>query len=170
MKQTRPDGRRPRYDWHRRDLRRRVLIVIPAILLLAFSSPPAHAVGPYTADGDTVVDRGTGLQWQKDDDAMPRNWQEALAYCENLSLHAQTDWRLPNIRELKSIVDVNRYYPATDPAFHCRLSSYWSSTTVTDQHPAKSAWNVFFANGDDNWDAKDKGHYVRCVRSGQSGL
>jgi len=129
------------------------------------------AVGPYTADGDTVIEQGTGLQWQKSDAATPCvNWQDALAYCENLSLYSQTDWRLPSIRELKSIINVSRYYPAIDPAFHCRLSSYWSATTVADQQPAKSAWNVFFANGDDNWDARDKVHYVRCVRSGQSGL
>ncbi|MEW6711940.1 MAG: DUF1566 domain-containing protein [Candidatus Riflebacteria bacterium] len=111
-----------------------------------------------------------GSNGKKSDDAMPRNWQDALAYCENLSLNSQTAWRLPNIRELKSIVDVSRYYPAIDPAFHCRLSSYWSATTVADQQPDKSAWMVFFANGDDNWDAKDKGHYVRSVRSEQSGL
>lgn len=133
------------------------------------STSPAFAVGPFNTGEDTVFDRGTGLEWQKTDDATPRTWQDALAYCENLSLHSQTDWRLPNIRELKSIVDVSRYYPAIDPAFHCRLSSYWSATTVAGQQPATNAWIVFFANGDDNWDAKDKGHSVRCVRSGLSG-
>jgi hypothetical protein len=144
--------------------------VLSLFFFLMFSPSPACAVGPYSAGHDTVVDQGTGLEWQKSDDAIPRNWQDALAYCENLSLYSQTDWRLPNIRELKSIVDVSRFYPAMDPAFHCRLSSYWSATTVADQHPATSAWTVFFANGDDNWETKDKGHYVRCVRSGQSGL
>jgi len=154
--------------WRVRQGRRpwRVTGVILAFFIAAFSSLPAHGVGPYTAGDDTVVDQGTGLEWQKSDDATPRNWQDALDYCEDLSLHSQTDWRLPNIRELKSIVDVSRYYPAMDQTFHCRLSSYWSATTVADQHPAGNAWNVFFANGDDNWDAKDKSHYVRCVRGG----
>ena len=136
-----------------------------ALLFLAISCPPAHAIGPYSAAGSTVLDQGTGLEWQKSDDATPRTWQEALAYCENLSIDSKTDWRLPNIRELKSLVDVSRYYPAIDPALPCQLSSYWSATTVADS-PAANGWIVFFANGDDNWDVKSNAYYVRCVRTG----
>ncbi|MEK6201632.1 MAG: DUF1566 domain-containing protein [Desulfobulbaceae bacterium] len=134
-------------------------------LLSAFSCPPVHALGPYTVGSHTVVDQKTGLEWQKNDDARPRNWQDALAYCEKLSLDSKSDWRLPNIRELKSIVDDGRYYPAIDPAFSCQPSSYWSATTVTDD-PGTSAWHVHFGNGDDIWDLKAKTHHVRCVRAG----
>lgn len=157
--------------WHvgqRRGLRRTMGVIL-GLLFFVFSCPPVHAIGPYTAGSKTVVDKGTGLEWQKSDDATPRNWQDALAYCENLSLDSKTDWRLPSIRELKSIVDVNRYYPVIDPAFSCQLSSYWSSTTVAD-YPTTSAWHVHFGNGDDIWDLKAKAHNVRCVRSGLSGL
>ncbi|MBU0663778.1 MAG: DUF1566 domain-containing protein [Proteobacteria bacterium] len=142
--------------------------VVLVFLFFAFC-PPAQAVGPYTAGSNTVVDQGTGLEWQKSDDATPRNWQDSLAYCESLSLDSKTDWRLPSIRELKSIADVSRYYPATDPAFSCQLSSYWSATTVTD-YPTTSAWHVHFGNGDDIWDVKAKKYNVRCVRAGLSGL
>lgn len=136
-------------------------------LLITFSCPPAHAIGPYSGGSNTVIDQGTGLEWQKGGDATPRNWQDALAYCEDLSLDSQTDWRLPNIRELKSIVDIRRFYPAVDPVFTSQSAYYWSATTVTN-YPATSAWTVSFANGDDNWYVKTNTYPVRCVRAGIS--
>ena len=147
---------------------------IAASLLFVVFCPPVHAVGPYTAGSKTVVDQGTGLEWQKSDDGTPRNWRNSLAYCEDLSLNAKTDWRLPNIRELKSIVNISRYHPASDPVFTSRFSSYWSATTVTTvaavtaatNQPATSAWIVNFANGDDNWYVKTDSYLVRCVRGG----
>lgn len=164
MKQNRPDTWRPWRNTQGRGMRRTMGVIL-ALLFFALSCPSADAIGPYTVGSNTVVDQGTGLEWQKNDDATPRNWQSALAYCENLSLDSKTDWRLPNIRELKSIVDVNRYYPAIAPAFTSRLAYYWSATTVTN-YPAISAWTVSFANGDDNWYVKAKSFYVRCVRAG----
>jgi hypothetical protein len=125
----------------------------------------SYGVGPYVVEKNTVLDQGTGLEWQKSDTGTVSNWQDSLAYCEKLSLDSKTDWRLPNIRELKSIVDLGRYYPAIDPAFICRSAYYWSSDTVAD-HPTTSAWNVFFANGDDNWHPKSTNYYARCVRGG----
>lgn len=169
MKQNRPDTWHPWRTTQRRGIRRTMGVIL-ALLLFALSCPSADAIGPYTVGtvgSNTVVDQGTGLEWQKSDDATPRNWQNALAYCENLSLDSKTDWRLPNIRELKSIVDVNRYYPAIAPAFTSRSAYYWSGTTVTN-YPATSAWTVSFANGDDNWYVKAKSYYVRCVRAGIS--
>jgi len=164
IKENRPEARHPWRTMLRKGIRR-IIDVILASLFFVFFCPFAHAIGPYTPGNNTVVDQGTGLEWQKSDDATPRNWQNALAYCENLSLDSKTDWRLPNIRELKSIVDVNRYYPAIAPAFTSRSAYYWSATTVTD-YPATSSWTVTFANGDDNWYVKTKSYYVRCVRAG----
>lgn len=138
-----------------------------SLLLLSFvlSCPPANAIGPYTSEGSTVIDQGTGLEWQKSDTSPLHTWQNALGYCEELSLDAKTDWRLPNIRELKSLVDYSRYYPAIDPDIPCQSASYWSATTVAgDAH--SSAWSVFFGNGDDIWQAKTSSYQVRCVRAG----
>lgn len=143
--------------------------VIPAVLFCTLACSSAHAIGPYTIGGRTIIDQGTGLEWQKSDDNTLRNWQEGLAYCEALSLDSKTDWRLPNIRELKSIVDVSRYYPVIDPAFSCQLSPYWSASSVAN-YPSTSAWVVHFGVGDDNWYDKSSNYYVRCVRAGLSGL
>lgn len=135
------------------------------IFTFVFCCLPAYAVGPYNTGSNTVVDKGTGLEWQKSDNAALYSWEEALGYCENLSLDAKIDWRLPNIRELKSLLDYSRYYPAVDSAIPCRSSTYWSSTTVAnDTH--LSAWSIFFGNGDDIWKLKSDSFHVRCVRGG----
>jgi hypothetical protein len=167
MKEKRAEAWHPGCIMQRRGLRR-ITGVIPASLFFVLFCPPAHAIGPYTAASNTVVDQGTGLEWQKSDDGTLRNWQNGLAYCEDLTLNAKTDWRLPNIRELKSIVNISRYHPASDPVFSSRFSSYWSATTVTTvtNQPATSAWIVNFANGDDNWYVKTDSYLVRCVRGG----
>jgi hypothetical protein len=137
------------------------------LVLLSFIlfSLPAHAIGPYTSKSKTVIDQGTALEWQKNTSNTPVNWQNALAYCENLSLDSQNDWRLPNIRELKSLVDYNRYYPAIDPGIPCKSSTYWSATSVASD-TQKTAWSVFFGNGDDIWKIKSMSFNVRCVRDG----
>ena len=136
-------------------------------LMLSFSvlcSPPVYGIGPYITGSKTVIDQGTGLEWQRNDKGTLHTWEDALAYCETLSLDAKTDWRLPNIRELKSLVDYSRYYPATDPAIPCQSSSYWSATTVADDGHL-SAWSVFFGNGDDIYRVKTGRYHVRCVRA-----
>ncbi len=128
------------------------------------SNPPSHAIAPYTPGIHTVIDQGTGLEWQKNDNNTLHTWQNARDHCETLSLDAKTDWRLPNIRELKSLVDYNRYYPATDPSIPCQSSSYWSATTVANDAQT-SAWSIFFGNGDDLWSTKTARYHVRCVRT-----
>lgn len=118
-----------------------------------------------------VVDNKTGLAWQDDyadngGEIKEATWQEALVYCEELSLGSRDDWRLPNIKELRSIVDRSRYDPAIDAVFTNVTSDYyWSSTTgVSD---SSYAWSVYFKYGDDGWYSKTDENPVRCVRGGQ---
>lgn len=89
----------------------------------------------FEAKGDTVLDRATGLTWQRADDGRTRNWQQALAYCAGLHLGGLEDWRLPNVKELESIVDYSRHAPALDEHY-LEMSDpkgwFWSSTTHGD--------------------------------------
>lgn len=83
------------------------------------------------ADG-TVTDQLSGLTWQQQDDGKVRDWENALAYCADLSLAGHTDWRLPNVKELQSIVDYSRHDPALDPHYFSQSDPtgwFWSSTT-----------------------------------------
>ena len=129
------------------------------------------AAGGYKDNGDgTVMDTSTGLTWQQ---ATPDNlmtWEEALSYCETLNLGNYTDWRLPTIMELLSLVDHSSYNPAINTTyFPDTVSSfYWSSTTGALY--THYAWGVYFYYGDDYYFSKNYNYYhVRAVRGGQSG-
>ncbi len=101
----------------------------------------------YTDNGnETITDNATGLVWQKSGSHNPAGWPEAISYCNNLSL-AGGGWRLPNIKELQSIIDFGRVSPATNPLFTSTQNGfYWSSTTVMGNQ--NNAWILYFLNGD----------------------
>jgi len=56
----------------------------------------------------TISDHATGLMWQHSDDGQMRDWESALSYAENLELDGLDNWRLPNAKELQSILDYTR--------------------------------------------------------------
>lgn len=125
------------------------------------------------SDSGVVTDSVTGLQWQdnyrdNDNNITLASWEDAINYCENLSLDGGK-WRLPNIRELDSILDVGRIdtiaTPLTSPVFqNGTFNPYWSSTTSEHSHTA--AWFIHFGTGNSSSDfSKASTFYVRCVRS-----
>jgi len=135
---------------------------------------PALAAGEFIDNGNgTVTDIGTGLMWQQATAPGTYTWQQALAYCENLTLAGHSDWRLPNRNELQSLVDYGRYNPAINTDYFPDTvsgdfwSGYWSSTTSAS-YPSY-AWGVYFGYGGLNDYFKSNGYYVRAVRGGQSG-
>ena len=121
----------------------------------------------YTKSGNIVTDSVTGLEWQDDAVGAITTWQGAITRCEALTLDTHSDWRLPNLNELTSIVDDTRSYPSVDPTFQNTISNaYWSSTTSASN--SSSAWLVSFDRGVQNGRFfKTDNDYVRCVRAGQ---
>ena len=99
-------------------------------------SGPTWGKNQFTDIGRGMVeDRATGLTWQKTDDGRTRNWPEALAYCQNLDVGGKSDWRLPNVKELETIVDYRHHAPALDERFLKMTDPtgwFWSSTTHGD--------------------------------------
>lgn len=90
----------------------------------------------FADNGDgTITDLATGLMWQKADDGVGRNWEDALSYAENLELAGYNDWYLPDVKELHSIVDYTRNDPAINPIFVTTDKSgwYWTSTSYLDR-------------------------------------
>ena len=99
----------------------------------------------FTDNGDgTITDKATNLMWMQDDNGAGVYWEEALTYAENFEYAGYTDWRLPDVKELQSIVDYTRspgttHSAAMDPLFHCTemineagqsdYPFFWSSTT-----------------------------------------
>ncbi|MFO6446118.1 DUF1566 domain-containing protein [Erythrobacter sp. NE805] len=96
----------------------------------------AYGINAFIVGEQTISDRATGLMWQRRDDGRMRSWAEALAYCNGLTLGGAKDWRLPNAKELHSIVDYTRS-PAIDPRFVLSdTAAYlWSSTTHLEAPP-----------------------------------
>jgi len=137
-------------------------------------------------NNDTVTDTSTGLMWQQTTGTLSKavmTWEEALSFCENLSLGGYDDWRLPNKNELLSIMDFSTKPAINTTAFPDALSlnvfsssNYWSSTTRKiiragdSQTLAWDAWNIDFYYGFDDCDSKSDYYYVRAVRGGQSNL
>ena len=65
------------------------------------------------SNGDgTVTDTDTGLMWQQDPSNNSKQWNIALSSSEYSNLADYTDWRLPTIKELHSLVDYRRFNPA----------------------------------------------------------
>lgn len=131
--------------------------------------------GRFIGDETIIVDQCTALMWQKDtadvdgDGASgpgdASTWEAALSYCEQLELGGMTDWRLPNVRELQSIVDYGRTNPSIDPAFGAGPVWYWTSST--HGQGGHEAWAVYFFNGevDQGQGAGPDLPFVRAVRN-----
>ena len=115
-------------------------------------------------DDGTISDMATGLMWQAADDGISKNWEEALEAAENLKLGGHSDWRLPNAKELQSIVDYTSSpqttgTPAIDPLFETteindpdgaagHYPFFWTGTTHLDgANPYASAAYVTFGEG-----------------------
>ena len=109
---------------------------------------PDYGENDFVDNGDgTVTDKASGLVWQKVDDGKTRDWEEALACAENLKLADHEDWRLPNAKELQSIVDYTRAPdaakaarrgPAIDAEFFDITedeSYFWTNTTLPEAKP-----------------------------------
>jgi hypothetical protein len=110
--------------------------------------------------GKTLTDKRTSLVWQ-DEKIEKMSHQKAVLFCKDLNLNGYSDWRLPNIDELKSIVDYNFRDPAILQIFESvPLGYYWSSTKGSDS----LFWIVDFVEGDDTWHHKTNKYFVRCVR------
>jgi len=104
--------------------------------------------GRFVDNGDgTVTDNCTGLMWQKDTARGGYTWQQALKYCERLEFAGHDDWRLPNVRELVSIVDYGRINPSIDPVFQVSggmSPRYWSSSHTVSLSISTTAWCAEF--------------------------
>ena len=114
----------------------------------------------------TISDTDTGLMWQQITAPGTYTWDYAMEYCKSLNLAGFTDWRLPTIKELVSIVEYSRYSPAinTDYFLGTLELHYWSSTTYACI--TSTAWLVDFNIGDIFVNNKLNNYYVRAVRGG----
>ncbi len=113
----------------------------------------------------TIKDTHRGYLWQKAGDGAKHTKDSASSYCGGLELDGYTDWRLPTIEELQTIIDNTRYDPALAIDFFQGASDwYWSSSAYASN--PYLAWYVSFYQGTVHWDSNDLPLFVRCVRGG----
>ena len=113
---------------------------------------PDYGVNDFMDNGDgTITDTATGLMWSEADSGEGMDWDDALAWVQHKNEEnylGYSDWRLPNAKELQSIVDYTRSPQTTnsaaiDPVFNVtsiidedgqtNYPFYWASTTHVDE-------------------------------------
>jgi hypothetical protein len=139
---------------------------------------PAYGENDFVDNGDpstgsgqvgTITDNATGLMWAQDDSGVGLTWEDALAWVEQKNAEGYlgySDWRLPDAKELQSIVDYTRAPDTTgsaaiDPLFNVTAITneagqtdypfYWSSTTHTSQRNGRNAAYVAFGRAMGYW-------------------
>lgn len=114
----------------------------------------------------TVTDTNTNLMWQQISPESAKNWRDALSYCENLTLAGYDDWRLPNIKELESLVDYLICPSLKTDVFSDSESTatFWTSTSTTASPTANYSSIITFSNGECGLENKISLLRVRAVR------
>lgn len=128
----------------------------------------------FVVEGETVADRLTGLVWSRDANPLgfPLAWPEALAAVQGLNASGYggfADWRLPNRRELRSLLSFaakNPALPEGHPFVHVFLGWYWSSTSAAID-PAY-AWYVHLEGARMFYGRKDQYSLLWPVRGGEA--
>lgn len=126
-------------------------------------SPMPH----FTDNGnETITDNFTGLTWQKIQSSTTLSWEEALLSAGSSTTAGNTDWRLPDIRELQSLNDPTLSKPSFNKTFfpNCISGNYWSSTSM--KNIATKAWDINIEYGIVSYDEKTLRQNVLLVRGG----
>ncbi|MFZ4789470.1 MAG: DUF1566 domain-containing protein [Candidatus Competibacteraceae bacterium] len=150
----------------------------------------------FTDNGNgAVTDNLTGLVWLKNANCEDTvggvtktggrlSWANAMTWAVNLASgkcglidgSVAGQWRLPNVKELSSLVDAGFYNPSVpntagtgqwaegQPFTAVQAEHYWSSTTCAAD--SSGAWLVYLISGDVYWDGKSHGFFVWPVRGG----
>ena len=129
-------------------------------------------VAGFDRNGMVVTDSVTGLMWQDDyrdngGNIKQAKWQSAIDYCEALRLDGYDDWRLPNIRELGTIIDYNQGSIAINPVFQKAIADFYISSSTYTRYESYE-WGISFLRGECDLNSKDHEHYIRCVRTGSN--
>ena len=145
-------------------------------------------IGGGCPTGDQTVIWGEGemqREWQRCDDGRMYNYEDSVSYCNELVLDGHSDWRMPDLTELKSLVvctngcpvplknpQSDPYYcgddscpgayetPTIDGAFQCDNSAFWTSTFAY----AGRMWTIWFGDGGMAETHPESIAFVRCVR------
>ncbi len=121
---------------------------------------------------DAVLDKETGLVWEKSPETTITQWSGAMYACIDKTVGGRKGWRLPSVHELQSLVDPSvaapgPTLPPVHPFLNVQSSHYWSASTRADF--STGAWTVFFGSGIVGSSDKITDHnHAWCVRGGHN--
>jgi hypothetical protein len=174
------------------------VVFVLVVGLLGFTIAPAKAMQLESWDkkingqnrfmvlgefsGAAVLDRETGLVWERDptaigssgqDDAGIDSWAVAAFKCIRKAVGGRKGWRLASVHELTSLVDVSVSpndvrLPLGHPFQNIGTDFYWTATTYAVE-PSR-AWVLRFLGGGVVTEDKPAAHPFWCVRSPLAGL
>ena len=122
-------------------------------------------------DDQAVMDRETGLVWQRSPLPDTMTWYAAVGHCYTLANGSRRGWRLPGQAELSSLVDYEQSNPSLPPGHpfqDIQAGQYWSANTFPGHNSSLDhAWLVDMNAGGSGWYfSKTTSAYTWCVRGG----
>ena len=121
-------------------------------------------------DDNGVLDKETGLVWEKSPSTGIYIWVNAISHCiSDLNVGVRKGWHLPTVEQLASLVDTSGdslKLPTGHPFTNVQSRGYWSATTYPSSTTV--AWGVHFGDGYVDAYAEANYYYAWCVRGGQS--
>ena len=125
-----------------------------------------YGVNDFIDNGDgTITDSATGLMWQQADSGSGMNWEAALAYAEGLALADHYDWRLPDAKELQSIVDYTRSPSTTGSA---AIAALFTASSMTDEGGGTNYPFYWTGTTHANWTTQSAGGSAVYVAFGEA--
>lgn len=130
----------------------------------------------------TVIDKKTGLMWKKCSEGLSgmdctvgviqtQTWWSTLQNIQTMNTTSGfagfTDWRIPNVKELRSIVEKQCYNPAINLTVFPNTAPTYFWTSSSSAWSGDYAWYIDFGSGRDGWDHKPRYNQTRLVRGGQ---
>jgi len=115
---------------------------------------------------DLIYDNTTSSLWQntKENSHLSMTHKEAKTYCSRLSIEKYSDFRLPTVKELQTLVDFNKRKPAILSAFNHVASEVYRSSTV-HVYRDESVWTVDFKTGSVKAIGTTYDRHIRCVQT-----
>jgi hypothetical protein len=168
------------------------LCLLAGVALTASPAQAASGPGPYFAEpawdrnmvtsnrfliltnwnSEAVLDKETGLVWERSPEAIDHTWSEARSQCVTRTTGNRIGWRLPSVHELESLIDPSVAFPGPalppgHPFLNVRSGAYWSATSFAFE--PSFAWLANFLGGNLPRALKTTGDAPAwCVRGGMN--